>query len=198
MNERKNILKNLKANLKAMKQQGHPEEVANLLKKVQLQQSAQCDPLLFDCCTVTLAPESILALPSGLINIGADFFFLDCCITEVNADALTPCGVVPGAATVKEVKAVGHINYVASFTIPTFYNNGAENCNQVVEQTFSCSGTKCVNNVICYAPVTEENPCPNFCNGNTKAFAYIADIDICSNEKAIVTIGIIFILPECV
>lgn len=198
MNERKDNLEKLENSLEVMKQQGHSSEVTNLVEKAQLQQPAPCSPVIFDCCTITLAPESILEFPFGLINIGADFFFLDCCITEVSSDALTPCGIIPDACTVNEVRATGHINYVASFTIPTFYNNGAGDCNEVVEQTFSCSGTTCVNNVICYAPVTEDNPCPDFCNGNTQAFAYIQDIDYCSGQKAIVTVGIVFVLPECI
>ncbi|MBS4210084.1 hypothetical protein [Bacillus sp. FJAT-50079] len=195
---REKAFANLQRSLEQRRKRGYPAEVQELLQKVELQQqSAQCDPILFDCCTVTLSPQSIFRFPQGLVNIGADFFFLDCCVTPVTVDAATPCGTISNAATVNEVKAIGHINYVASFTIPTYYNNGEGNCNRLVNQTFSCTGTLNVNNVLCYSPLDEPNPCPDFCNGNAQAFAYIADIDTCNASKAIVTIGVIVILPDC-
>ncbi|WP_085991448.1 hypothetical protein [Oceanobacillus senegalensis] len=139
----------------------------------------------------------MVKVPSGFVDIGVDFFFLECCTTPTVTDALTPCGTITNACTVNEVKAVGHINYVVSFTIPTFYNNGQLNCSEVVNQTFSCTGTVSVNNTLCYSALDEENPCPDFCNGNTQAFAFVKDIDLCSNQKAIVTIGTVFVLSEC-
>lgn len=199
MSERKNNLEQLKKDLEEKKQQGHSDEINQLLKEVELQQQnpAQCNPIIYDCCTVTLAPESIVEFPYGLVNIGADFFFLKCCSNETTIDAYTPCGTILNACKVKEVKAIGHINFVTSFTIPTYYNNGQNDCSKRVDQTFSCTGTTCVNNTLCYTALYDENACPDFCNGNTKAYAFIKDIDYCSDSKAIVTIGIIFKLPEC-
>lgn len=197
MSQRKMNAEKVKQMMGDREDKNLPQNVQKLVDEMNTTQYGSFDRLLFDCCTVTIAPESIQDLPRGLINVGADFFALECCTSPVEVDANTPMGVIPDSCTVNEVKAIGHINYVASFSIPTYYNNGSSNCAALVDQTFSCSGTVCVNNTLCYTRLDAEDVCPDFCNWNTQAYAYIADVDYCNPTKAIVTIGLVFILPGC-
>ncbi len=171
--------------------------VQAVLEQVADAQQANCHRVLFDCCHLTLSPESVIDLPNGLINIYADYFFLECCSNPTTIDGITECGTLVNACTAQEVKAIGNINYVTSFNAPTFYNNGAADCNRTMNHTFSCASTLCVNHTLCYTTPDTVDPCPEFCNGNVLAFAYISDVDYCNPSKAVVTISVIFILPEC-
>jgi hypothetical protein len=196
MSKRQKSLAHLKSKVAERKQEGHSAEVKQLLNKVELQQEpAQCDPYAFDCVTLTLPAESIVCLDED-VNISADYYALECCTNETAIDAWTPCGLIENACKVNEIKAVGHINYVASLTATTYYNNGEADCEAWTEQTFSIPGTTCVDNTLCYTALDEESPCPDFCNGNTQAYAFIADVDFCF-DKMMVTIGVVFELPEC-
>ncbi|TDL31282.1 hypothetical protein E2R51_12975 [Jeotgalibacillus sp. S-D1] len=179
MHEREDRLAELRKDLEAKKQCSH-EEVEHLLKRIE-----QPHRVIHDSSTVTLATGSMVEFPQGFMDIGADFFFLDCCAVPQAMNS---------PADMNEVKAIGSISYVASFYAPTFYNNG-QNHIQIVNHPFSCTGSVSVNRTLGYSP-GDECPSADYCKERTEAYAYIKDIEVCSAEKSIITVGVLFILPD--
>lgn len=179
MHERADRLAELRKDLEA-KKQCSLEEIEHLLSRVE-----QPHRVVHDSGTITLATASIVEYPQGFIEIGADFFYLECCAMPQARSSTNE---------MNEVKAMGSINYVASFCVPTFYNNG-QNHVQIVNHSFSCTGTVNVNRTL---GLSADGECPNtdYCKERTEAYAYIKEIDVCSTEKTIITVGVLFILPD--
>ncbi|MFG6150213.1 hypothetical protein [Halobacillus sp. B23F22_1] len=173
------------------------KQLEELVSALQQAEQANCPAILLDQCTLELPANSVIGVsnPPFIINVLNDPFFLDCCITPVQVSASTPCGEV-GGVTVNEVKAVGYLNYYFNVEFDTFFNDGESNCAAVNRLPFSCSGTTCANEVLCYASVKESDPCPDFCNFNVQSFAIFLDGSIVDN-KASLTYLIVHLLPEC-
>lgn len=156
---------------------------------------ADCLAIVFDCCTLTL-PRSVDADDAPfLVPVYTDPYFLRCCVTPVEMPAYTPCGLVDGCM-VNEVRATGPLPYYLSINLDTYFNGGQGNCTNKTMRTFSCSKTVCVDEVLCYAPLDDEEPCPDFCNNNIFSIALRRFIDFCGDEVKI-TYWVFHFLPDC-
>ncbi|MCP3029813.1 hypothetical protein LF817_00510 [Halobacillus sp. A1] len=174
------------------------QQLTDLLTDLQQIQQANCLSILFDQCTIEFPANSVqtgLVEPPFFVNVLSDPFFLDCCITPVQVSASTPCGNV-GGVTVNEVKAVGYINYYFNLEFSTFFNEGESNCALVNTLPFSCTGTTCADQVICYASLEDSDPCPDFCNFGVQSVAVLVS-DYRAGNKATLTFDVLHLLPEC-
>ncbi|MFQ3545557.1 hypothetical protein Q7A53_15865 [Halobacillus rhizosphaerae] len=174
------------------------QQLTDLLTDLQEVQQANCLAILFDQCTIEFPANSVqtgLVEPPFIVNVLSDPFFLDCCITPVQVSASTPCGDVEGV-TVNEVRAVGYINYYFNLEFSTFFNSGQSNCALVNTLPFSCTGTTCADNVICYTSLEDSDPCPDFCNSGVQSVAVLVAASRAGN-KATFTFDILHLLPDC-
>ncbi|MFB5662572.1 hypothetical protein [Alteribacillus sp. HJP-4] len=161
-------------------------------------QQAECPGIVFDQCTIELPRNSIAGgeSPPLITAVLNDPFFLRCCTTPTEVDAVTPCGTISNACMVNEVRATGYINYYLSFELDTFLNNGESNCSALNTLPFSCSDTTCVDEILCYTGLDAEESCPDFCNENVLSFGFICSTCNTGN-KLTVTYVIVHILPNC-
>ncbi|MDG5473142.1 hypothetical protein P6709_15420 [Jeotgalibacillus sp. ET6] len=174
------------------------QQMLDVLTELKQVQQANCLEILFDQCTIEFPAGSVqtgIVQPPFIVNVLNDPFFLNCCITPVQVSACTPCGVV-GGVTVNEVKAVGYINYYFNLEFSTFFNDGEGNCAVVNQLPFSCTGTTCADNVICYASVEDSDPCPDFCNFGVQSVGVLVAASRAGN-KATFTFDILHLLPDC-
>jgi hypothetical protein len=174
------------------------QQLTDLLADLQQVQQANCFAILFDQCTIEFPANSVqtgLVEPPFIVNVLSDPFFLDCCITPVQVSASTPCGNV-GGVTVNEVKAVGYINYYFNLEFSTFFNGGESNCARVNALPFSCTGTTCADQVICYASLEDSDPCPDFCNFGVQSVAVLVAASSAGN-KSTFTFDVLHLLPGC-
>ncbi|MCP3740772.1 hypothetical protein [Rossellomorea sp. BNER] len=170
------------------------EKAEGLLNKVNdvIEQQAQCFPIVFDCCTFRLPTSVIGDDPPIFVDVFNDPFFLRCCVTPTLVDADTPCGPLPDAVTVNEVRATGILPFYFSITLPTFFSN---DCFDVVDRTFSCTDTTCVDTTLCFTDLSNPDPCPEFCN-NVFSLAIIQNVETCGNDL-IIQYLVVHFLPEC-
>ncbi|RSK28808.1 hypothetical protein EJF36_19075 [Bacillus sp. HMF5848] len=199
------IMKKLENTIaEAKEMEDRDEEVAELNRLYndlqQIQQTADCDAIAVDQCTLEIPNGSIFSLPPLFllpgINLFNDPFFLQCCITPTQVAALTDCGPIQGVCTVNEVRATGPLNYYLTFNLQTFFNNGADNCGRLVTRPFVCTGTTCVDEILCYTSQDVVDPCPDFCNGNVISAGFRCSI--CQTENSLtVTYIIVHFLPDC-
>ncbi|MCP3028631.1 hypothetical protein [Halobacillus sp. A5] len=173
------------------------QQLEDLLSTFEQAQQANCPAILIDQCALELPANSVIGVtePPLIISVLNDPFFLDCCITPVQVSASTPCGDVEGV-TVNEVKAVGYLNYYFNLEFDTFFDDGESNCTAINRLPFSCTGTTCANEVLCYASVKDSDPCPDFCNFGVQSFAVLLDV-ILTDNKAVLNYAVIHLLPGC-
>jgi hypothetical protein len=202
--DKKEQLSDVLENLKDALQQAEDDNNAALAAKLQgvFQQvdnlAADCFAVALDQCTIELpnAGGTIISTPPLFAEVINDPFSLQCCISPTTVGAVTDCGIIPDAATVNEVRATGPLNYYLTFNLNTFFNNGNQECSDQDVRPFVCTGSTCVDEILCYSPLDEGDVCPDFCNGNV--FSFAVRCSLCEfGDKITATYVIVHLLPDC-
>lgn len=152
---------------------------------------AQCPAEAVDCCEIRVPWRSVFDAPPRYVIGANDPWYLECFISQVEILANTPCGVLP--CVVNEVRAIGKLPFVFDIQLHSYL---WDDCYTFEERTFSCTGTTCVNEVLCYVRLNEDtDPCPNFC-GNVETIAYFNFEYTCGDDRVLVY-SVVHYLPDC-
>ncbi|MGF2616287.1 hypothetical protein FZC84_00710 [Rossellomorea vietnamensis] len=194
------VLESLKEAMLEANESGDAELSAALQETLDqvANQAADCFAVVLDQCTIELqnAGGTIISTPPIFSRVINDPFSLECCISPTTVDAVTECGILPDAATVNEVRATGPLNYYLTFDLNTYFNDGNQGCADQDVRPFVCTGSTCVDEVLCYTPLDEVDACPDFCNG--AVFSFAVRCSLCEfGDKITATYVIVHLLPNC-